>query len=256
MRRFLSVSARVAWLSSTLGVLSSCEEDRKPPAPAAEPPPAPAEAPRPALPAPAAAELAIDAIGPKVGFGRVSLEYPEGPQKLGEALAAERQHLEGKDATVVVDRRAKPVWVSVYLDALGKLGVRRAVIKTETRKEYPPELAFTPELKASSAPSCSVVAMILEDRGTAVWKLGGGVAGKRPKGMAGPDLTMTGDTIERLAKACKGSDTLFVAAAKPIEWGLIYDLAASTAELGGSRFEQRVLLSEIPVPGHRVKLAR
>jgi len=200
-------------------------------------------------------DLAIDNISPKVGFARVNFNFPDGRTKLAAELALNRQHFEGKETTLRVDRKAKPNWVSAYLAELGNIGVSRVLVKTETRSEYSPEVVFTPERHASAAPSCSVVAMILEDRGTAVWKLSGGAAGKRPKGMAGPDLTMTGDTVERVAKACRAGPWYFVSAAKDLEWGLVYDLAASSKVIQGTRFEGVVLLSQVPVPGHKVDVS-
>ena len=93
------------------------------------------------------------------------------------------------------------------------------------------------------------------DFGTAVWKLSGGAAGKRGRGMAGPDLSMTGDTIERLAKTCEDSHTFFVSVAEGIEWGLAFDLGASSRVIPKVKFEDTVLLNEIPTPGHKVTLA-
>lgn len=198
--------------------------------------------------------LVIDSIGPKVGSERINLQYPDGKQKLGEELEKNKSAFENQDVRLEIDRKAKPEWVSLYFDALGKIGISKVLVRTETRKEFPSELGFTPEARLGSPASCSVVAMILADRGTAVWKLGGGVAGKRPKGMAGPDLTMTGDSVERLGKACQQGNALFVAGAEGIEWGLVYDLAASTTTLESARFDTRVLLSKTPVPGRKVAL--
>ena len=215
-----------------------------------EPPPA-KEPPKPLGPP----DLAIDSISPKVGFERENFQFPDGRAKLAAALKANQQHFEGKQATLIIDRKAKQEWVAAYLSELGKIGVPTVLVKTETRDEFPHELTFTPESKLGSSPGCSTVAMILADRGTAVWKLSGGVAGKRGKGMAGPDLSMTGDTIERVAKACKGAAALFVAGAAEIEWGLVYDLAASTKKLN-VHYDATALLSITPVPGHKVDLGR
>jgi hypothetical protein len=238
-----------------LGV-SACEDAPKknpfdPPADKpVEPPPA-KQPPAPVGPPP----LAIDSISPKVGFERQNFQFPDGRKKLAEALGANKQHFEGKQATVIVDRKAKQDWVAAYLSELGKIGVPSVLIKTETRDEFPQELTFTPEAKLTGSAGCSTVAMILEDRGTAVWKLSGGVAGKRGKGMAGPDLSMTGDSIERVAKACKGAAALFVAGAPEIEWGLVYDLAASTKKLN-VHYDAVALLSITPLPGRKVELGR
>ena len=79
------------------------------------------------------------------------------------------------------------------LRALGAAGASRILVRSSTRTEYPQEVGFAPLARAKQAPACSVVAMITEDRGTAVWSLAGGTAGKRGKGMAGPDLTLAGE---------------------------------------------------------------
>ena len=200
-------------------------------------------------------DLAIDTISPKVGYERQNFDYPDGRAKLAQALAAERAAFEGQTVNLIVDRKAKQEWVAAYLAELGKIGVPAVRVKTETRKEFPAELIFTPEQRLAASPSCSPVAMILEDRATAVWKLAGGAAGRRPKGMAGPDLSMTGDSIERVGKACKTGAVLFVAAANTVEWGLVYDLAASTKTLN-VHFEAIGFLGTAPVPGHKVALAR
>ncbi|HYO98552.1 MAG TPA: hypothetical protein VER33_28815 [Polyangiaceae bacterium] len=211
-------------------------------------------------PAPAATkasgpvELVIEDSGPRVGYVHLNLQIPEGPRRLQEELASHRSELDGKELRLAVGRKAKPQWVSLYIEELAKVGAASVTIKTDTRRELRDELGFTAQSKARSAAACSPVAMILEDRATAVWKLSGGVAGRRPRGMAGPDLAMTGDSIERVAKACKAGASLFVAAASGIEWGLLYDLAASARALQDVRFEHVVLLGEIPVPGHKVGL--
>ncbi len=62
-----------------------------------------------------------------------------------------------------------------FIDELGKIAPSHVLLKTESRKEFAPTLPFTPELGLKSPPDCSVVAMVLEDRGTTVWKLSGGV---------------------------------------------------------------------------------
>lgn len=241
-------------LSAGFVLLAACEDKtpRSDPAPAPVSPPA-APAPEPPK-TESVPDLVIDSIGPKVGAERIDMKSG-GAVFLGMQLNENRGHFEGKAVRLSVDRKAQPIWVSVFLAELAKLGVSEVQVRTETRPEYPSEVRFTPVSKLDSPAPCSVVAMILEDRGTAVWKLSGGVAGKRAKGMAGPDLTMTGETIERIAKACDDDTALFVAGAHEIEWGLVYDLAASAQSLGGKRlFETRVLLSDQIVPGRRVPL--
>jgi hypothetical protein len=233
-----------------------CDESAPPknpfdkPADAPKPVPAASVPPKPEGPP----EFEIDSVGPKVGFSRAVLEVRDGRQRLASDLAEQKRYIEGQEVKLRVDRKAKLPWVNAYLDELSKLGATRAIIRTDTRKEFTSELGFLPELKVGNAAPCSVVAMVMDDYGTAVWKLSGGVAGKRGKGMAGPDLSMTGDTIERVGKACKDSNLFFVSVAEGIEWGLAYDLAASAKSLSSVRFDNMVLLGETPVPGHKVAL--
>lgn len=215
-------------------------------------PPKDAAPPKPAGPP----ELSIDDLGPKVGFSRVLLDKPEGRDKLREELTANKQHYEGKEATLSVIRKAKLVWVTTLMSELGKIGASKVIVKTETRKEFPGELAFTPQAKAPTPEPCAVVGMILEDRSAAVWKIAGGTAIKRAKGLAGPDLSTTGETIERFAKGCKGSSMFFVSADETVEWGLAYDLAASTRSLEDVKLDTLVLLEKTPTAGRKVELAK
>ena len=219
----------------------------------------PKDAPIPAPPASSipkkdvAPDLEIDTVGPKVGFERALLQHPEGKAQLTALLTGAKRWIEGKDVLLVVDRKTKVPWVATYLDELGKVGPSKITIRTDTRKEYSQDQHFIPEAKVQ-APPCSVVGMVTSDFGTAVWKLSGGTAGKRTKGMAGPDLSMTGDTIERFGKGCKESSTFFVSVADGIEWGLAFDLAASSRMLEHVKFDSSVLLNEIPTPGQKVEL--
>ena len=231
-----------------------CEE-----APKKNPFDPPKDAPIPAPPASAipkpdvAPTLEIDTVSPKVGFERALLQHPEGKAQLTQLLTDAKRWIEGKDVVLIVDRKVKVPWVATYLDELAKVSPSKITIKTETRKEYSQDQHFVPEAKVQ-APPCSVVGMVTSDYGTAVWKISGGTAGKRTKGMAGPDLSMTGDTIERFAKGCKESSTFFVSVAEGIEWGLAFDLAASSRVVEHAKFDTSVLLNEIPTAGQKVEL--
>jgi len=235
-----------------LCLIAGCDDAPKPApakpeatvAPTATTPPKPAGPP----------DFEIDTLSAKVGFERALLDQRDGRANLINLLKPTEKYVSGNDATLIVDRSAKLPWVVAFIDELGKLGAKRVLIKTETRKEFPPSLPFSPELSLKATPDCSVVAMVLEDRGTAVWKLSGGVATKHGKGMAGPDLSMTGDNIESFAKRCKQSSSLFVSVGPSVEWGLAYDLAASSKTLPKASFDSFVLLGETPVPGHKVSL--
>jgi hypothetical protein len=252
-RAFVSKPALiVALLVFAAPLCAGCEDEPKqnPFAP-------PKDAPIPAPPASAipkqdtAPDLQIDSVSPKVGFERALLQHPEGKAQLTQLLTDAKRWIEGKEVLLVVDRKTKVPWVATYLDELGKVGPSKITVRTDTRKEFSQDQVFVPESK-TKAPPCSVVGMVTSDFGTAVWKLSGGTAGKRTKGMAGPDLSMTGDTIERFAKGCKESSTFFVSVADGIEWGLAFDLGASSRVLEHAKFDTSVLLNEIPTPGQKV----
>ena len=199
-------------------------------------------------------DFEIDTIGAKVGFERTMTDKPEGLAALKAELEKHKQYVQGQDILLRVDRGAKLEWVAAYIKELSAAGAKSIKIKTETREGYPGELPFVPEDQATNAPRCSAVGMILEDRSTAIWKLSGGTASRRQKGMAGPDLSMTGETLERVGRQCKDSKLFFVSAAESVEWGLAYDLAASSQRLEKYRFDKMVLLDEIPTPGQKVEL--
>ncbi|HET9959342.1 MAG TPA: hypothetical protein VFQ61_32855 [Polyangiaceae bacterium] len=224
---------------------SAPAKSERPPEPTAIKAPAPSGPP----------ELVIDTISPKVGFERALFQYPDGRQKLADALGQSKGKF-GQDVHLAVERKANPAWVAAYLNELSKIDVAKVDVHTETRSEFSSQVVFTPEIRAGKPAPCSPVVMILSDRSTAVWKLGGGVAGRRPKGMAGPDLSMTAETIERVAKSCKGSASLFVASAPEVEWGLVFDLAASARSLLPGRFDSIVFVSTTPVPGHAIEFGR
>jgi hypothetical protein len=212
---------------------------------------APTPPPKPTLPP----TLNVDAAGATVAGTHVSLEARDAAEQLKSALAPHATFLDGKDVRLSVERRAKPEHVAVMLRALGAAGATRILVRSSTRTDYPQEVGFVALERAKQAPACSVVAMITEDRGTAVWSLAGGTAGKRGKGMAGPDLTLAGETIAQRAKRCPESQLLFVAGAPGVEFGLVFDLAASTKTLPKAYFSEVALVGTAAVPGHAVTLA-
>src|ERR1041384_7901111 len=190
-RAFMRQFALAVVCGAALASAGCEEEPKKNPFAAAKDAPI-AAPPVSALPKPdVSPNFEIDNISPKVGSERALLIHPEGKAELVRLLADARRWIEGKDVIVVVDRKTKVPWVATYLDELGKLGPSKITIKTDTRKEFSQDQRFVPESK-TQAPPCSVVGMVTSDFGTAVWKLSGGTAGKRSKGMAGPDLSMTG----------------------------------------------------------------
>jgi len=199
-------------------------------------------------------QFVVNSVGAKVGFSLIVLDKPDGPGRLDTELAENKSYIDGKDVLVKADRKSKMKSVIMMLSALAKDGAKTVTIKTETREEYQDRTKFTPQSEITDPAPCSVVAMVLDDRSSAVWHLSGTTAIRHAKGLAGPDLSMTGDVIERLAKSCKKSSTIFVAAADNIEWGLAYDLAASTQKIKKVKFDHVVLLQQTPTAGRKVEL--
>lgn len=240
-------------LLALLGALG-CDEKPKP-APAAtatataEPAPTPPA--KPTLPP----TIAVDTSGVLVAGTRVTLDGAGAAERLKGELEQHRSFLEGKEVRISAERKVKPGYVASVLAGLGGVSASRVLVRTSTRSDFPGETGFLPPEKAKTAPRCSVIGMILADRSTAVWHLSGGVAGRRGKGMAGPDLTLTGETIRQQAKSCKDSTVLFVAGAEGVEWGLVYDLAASSKTFGQLFFADAALVGVPPVPGRPVELA-
>jgi hypothetical protein len=247
------IASRLAVLIASCVAFGCDEKPRAEPAPSATTTTevAPTPPPKPTLPP----TLNVDASGATVAGTYVSLEARDAPAQLKSALEPHAAFLEQKEVRLSVERRAKPEHVAVMIRALGGAGASRVLVRSSTRTEYPQEVAFVPVDRGKLAPSCSVVAMITEDRGTAIWSLAGGTAGKRGKGMAGPDLTLAGETIAQRAKRCPESQVLFVAGATGVEFGLVYDLAASAKTLPKAYFSEMVLIGAAPVPGRSVELA-
>jgi biopolymer transport protein ExbD len=248
--------ARLAlWLPLLALALAGCESKPHrnpfdPPASATKPPPKITEPPKPQGPP----ELKIDNQGPKVGWVVLMIDKPEGRRKFTAEIEANRQYFDGKEATVMVDRGAKIEHVVAMIDELDAIGTAHIQIVTGTRPEYPPKLEFFPQRRLKDLAPCTVTMMILKDRSTAVWKISGGTASRRAKGLAGPDLSTTGDTIKRYAKACDESSTMLVSGSEGVEWGLVYDLAGSAQRIEGVKWSKIVLLREPPVAGRPVKL--
>ncbi len=231
---------------------TGCEDKPKPaPAPTATTPEStPTPPAKPTLPP----TIAVDTSGALVAGTRVSLDGSGAPERLKTELSQHREFIEGKEARFSAERPVKPAYVATMVDALVAVGAARALVRTSTRPEFPSEVGFVSVAKGRSAPACSVVTMITDDRGSATWSLKGGVAGKRGKGMAGPDLTLTAETLTAHAKKCPESQSLFVGGAPGVEWGLVYDLAASSKTLTKPYFTDLIVLAESPVPGHAVEL--
>ncbi|MBM4361792.1 MAG: hypothetical protein FJ104_03855 [Deltaproteobacteria bacterium] len=214
-----------------------------------EPPPM-KEAPKPEGPP----EFSVAADGPKVGYSYLMLGKPEGKEKLASAIREHEAHVRGKTVPLRVDRKARLAEVAEVMRALETGGAAAVSVSTDTRPEFPRSVAFAPRATASSARDCSVVAKVLSERKNAVWSVRGGTAVRSPKGLAGPDMAMTGESLANAARRCKDSSFVFVSADPDVEWGLVYDLAAATQVLEKVKLDKVVLLEPSPTAGRPVKL--
>lgn len=254
MSRAMGLRALVVSLSLVLPtLLTACDSQPQrnpfdPPPDAPKQPPPIKEIPKP----PGPPELRIDSLSPLVGLTRTLLNKPNDREKLRAELVKNREYFSSGDVPVAVDRDAQTKMVSVMVQELSALGAGTVTVTTPTRSDFSKQLKLVPTDKLAAQPPCSVVVTILPDRGTAVWRLKGGTAAKRRRGFGGPDLTMTGETIERIAKGCKQSSALFFTGAEGVEWGLVFDLAASALKLEKAQFDKVVLLREPPTAGRPV----
>jgi hypothetical protein len=256
MRQLTTLAQILAVVSLGCGalLLSGCEEEKPKAAPAPEPapPPEPKKIER-------APTLLVDSAGPMVRGMSALLRQDGGEEntlglgKLKEYLAEEEKFLTDKDVLVTVDRQANPQDVAVFLREIGTFKPKSLKIQTKTRDDFPGAIEFLPESSLSAPDPCTLIGTITDDRGTAIWRLSGGTARKRGRGMGGPDLSMTADTIQSMSKTC-GSDLFFVTAVEGVEWGLLFDLAASAISLDGAGLKRAVTLTDEQTAGHAVKL--
>lgn len=196
--------------------------------------------------------LLVDAEGPYLGIERVRMQEPNAAEKLAKLVKA--LPIEGKPVTLVVEKKAKIPHVAAVVTELGKAGAPKVILKTDGRNDVPKELTITPEPRVSSPPPCSVAAMVLKDLSTAVWPIRGGTARKHSKGMAGPDLSNTGEQLKKDIEACD-STVAFFSSDDTVEWESAYNLAGTIVTSDEKKkIDTLVLLSEIPVAGRPVAL--
>lgn len=198
--------------------------------------------------------LAIDDVSPKVGATRAFVTNSQGKEnpleveQLRADFSAAQPFIEGRDVTVDVHRKAKAEWVYLYLRELFPKRPRSVTLRGETRDEFPKSIEFVDPGSGKSLPPCTLVAFISKDRSTSVWKVSGGAARRRPRGLSGPDLSRTADTIVSALKGCE-SDVMVVHAIPEVEWGMIYDLAGAGLSAPKSTLKRALLPGVRPTPG-------
>ncbi len=199
-------------------------------------------------------DLIVDPDGPYLGGQRVNLTEATGAEKLGKIV--KDLPINGNPVTLIVDKKAKVSAVAAVVQALGVAGAPKVTVKTDGRNDLPKTLELTPESRVSTPSGCAIVATILKDLSTAVWPFKGGLAKKQRKGLAGPDLSHTGEQLEKDLAACD-STTAFFSGDDSVGWESAFNLAGTVLVSDKKKkVDTLVLLQEEPVAGRAVTLGK
>lgn len=253
-----------AWRSLVWGVSGAvlslgtfgCDEEKSEPAKAVEKKAEEAPAPPPVEESPP--HLVISDEGPTVrglmieGAKKTGLLATPELDKLKNSLADEKKFIEGKELTVIVDRKAKRGWVGAYLKELGELGAAKLTVVTETRAEFSGSLEFVAPTKGDGVAPCTMIGQITEHNGSALWQVEGGTAKERGPGLGGPDLSMAKEVIATTYEKCE-SDIFVTDGENTKDWGFIYDMAAAAVSTPDAGIKRGFLPAEPQTKGRPVK---
>jgi len=252
--------ARRSWIRTAvalaaISLASAGCDDPKQPAPGAATSAAPsAQAAEPAEPPKPKVMpvLTVDELGPYLGGRRVEMKKDDAAEKLAKIVR--ELPIEGKPVTLIADKKAKTPDVAAVVNELGAAGAPKVIIKTDGRDDLPKEITVTPEARVSNPPGCSVSAMVLKDLSTAVWPFKGGLGKRQRKGLAGPDLSNTGETLEKEIAGCNGNIAFF-SADDEVSWEMAHNLAGTVINSDlKKKIDTLVLLRAAPVAGRAVKV--
>jgi biopolymer transport protein ExbD len=198
-------------------------------------------------------ELLVDTMGVLLGPKRVGkLNTPEGKAELDAAVKL--LPVNDNPVTLRVDKKAKIFDVAAVVEAFGRAGAPKVVVKSEGRTDLPKELRLTPLCRLPQPPSCSIVATVTEDVDTGVWPLKGGGGLKARKGWAGPDLAITSKNLKKEIEA-SDSKAAFFSANEKFEFQTAFNLGGTIVQSDEKgKLENLVLLGEEPVAGRKVEL--
>jgi hypothetical protein len=259
MKARIRFIVRCGLVLSTALAACSCEDSKK--AQPAAPDAANSVAPKPSAQPPVQAqparmpEVTIDSSHVQIGMDELLLTVPSYASALKVMIG--RYPVSRPDQVVLNAARAtKHPDVSALVAALFDAGAKSIEVRTAPRGQFPGKLVLTADKAiAAKAPACTYVGMVLKDLGLTFWHIKGGLAKRYSKGMAGPDLTMMHESLAKEIDQCSSTVFLF-SAEESVEWGHAFDLATSVASHDPHyKAEMFVLLREIPVPGHVVKVA-
>jgi hypothetical protein len=198
-------------------------------------------------------DISVDAEGIYMGGERVNLAAADGLKRLDELVA--KFPVASKTVALTALRNARTPHVTMVVDALARRGAVELVLKTQDRSRKDATLKLLPEGRLGKIPDCTVVTTMLKDRTTASWTVRGGVATKYPRGMAGPDMSLTLDGTRKQVDRCPATHLLF-SGDDSVEWGLTFDLALNLATAEPPlKITSYTLLREVPVAGRPVRLS-
>jgi biopolymer transport protein ExbD len=199
-------------------------------------------------------ELTVDPDGPYLGGTRVNLTDANGAEKLTKVV--KDLPINGQPVTLIVDKKAKTPYVAAVIQALGEAGAPKVTIKTDGRDDLPKEIAVTPESRLASPPGCSVATMVEKDLSTTIWPLKGGTAKKQRKGLAGPDLSHTGEQLTKDIASCD-STMAFFSGDEAVPWESAFNLAGTLLKSDEKKkVDTLVLLREAPVAGRPIAVGK
>jgi hypothetical protein len=210
---------------------------------------------KPAAPAEAKApNILVDEGGAYIGGERVDFKDKDAAQKLAQILAKHAATIKGKPVAITATRNAKTADVVRTLTAFTSVD-SAVTIKTQTREKKDVSIIAETDDKAGKLADCTVIVMVLKDRATASWHLKGGTATKYAKGMAGPDMSQTGEGVAKQWKTCPAATTLALSGDDTVEWGLVFDLSQTADPRPPSPTNKYLFPRTTPIAGRPVKLA-
>jgi hypothetical protein len=202
----------------------------------------------PSVEPPRAPEIIVDATNISIGAQRVPAGEPGLADKVA-VLVTGQPMIADQAVDFVAMRSAKPSHVAAVAWALRRARANGVNVKTSTRNDTTQKIPLS---FASVVADCAAVAWIAKDAAIDVWPAGGGTAKRIIKGMAGPDMTLGGEAVQKQTGGC-GANELLVGADDRFSWGLVFDLATLSLQAPGSRVSTAVLVTNA-VPGRKVAL--
>lgn len=199
-------------------------------------------------------DLLVDPEGPYLGGKRVDANAADAKEKMAAIL--KDLPINAQPVTLLAEKKAKTRHVGMVVDALGEAGAPKVVLKTDGRNDLPKEIVVVPSTKIPSAPGCSIATTVLDDLSTAIWPARGGLGKKQRKGLAGPDLSRTGETLEKDLAGCE-SNVAFFSSDPSIQWELAFNLAGTLVNADTKKkIDSLVVLAEAPVAGRALPMAK